>query len=68
MVPESTEYKAALELELWKMAEEESFQQRLEAREAEHVGAISLEWQRRDEEREALMRQKVPCTHVRTER
>ncbi|XP_063820288.1 centrosomal protein of 120 kDa isoform X1 [Pseudophryne corroboree] len=56
---ETLEYKAALELEMWKEMQEEMFASQLKKKELAHMQVLAEEWKRRDREREALVKKKV---------
>ncbi|XP_048383738.1 centrosomal protein of 120 kDa isoform X2 [Stegostoma tigrinum] len=56
---ETMEYKAALELEMWKEVQEDLFQDQLKHKELAHMQALAEEWKKRDREREALVKKKV---------
>ncbi|XP_009869514.1 PREDICTED: centrosomal protein of 120 kDa, partial [Apaloderma vittatum] len=56
---ETLEYKAALELEMWKEMQEDIFENQLKKKEMAHMQALAEEWKKRDREREALMKKKV---------
>ncbi|KAI0208621.1 DUF3668 domain-containing protein [Lamellibrachia satsuma] len=56
---ETMEYKAALELEMWKEQEEGKFEDQLKMKEKQLMQALSVEWKRRDKEREVLVKKKV---------
>ncbi|KAM3937125.1 centrosomal protein of 120 kDa [Leptodactylus fuscus] len=56
---ETLEYKAALELEMWKEMQEELFASQLKKKELAHMQVLVEEWKRRDREREALVKKKV---------
>ncbi|XP_068103035.1 centrosomal protein of 120 kDa [Hyperolius riggenbachi] len=56
---ETLEYKAALELELWKETQEELFASQLKKKELAHMQVLAEEWKRRDREREAIVKKKV---------
>uniref|UniRef100_A0A8C5MS02 Centrosomal protein of 120 kDa n=1 Tax=Leptobrachium leishanense TaxID=445787 RepID=A0A8C5MS02_9ANUR len=56
---ETLEYKAALELEMWKEMQEDLFINELKKKELAHMQALAEEWKRRDREREALVKKKV---------
>ncbi|NXP81288.1 CE120 protein, partial [Ramphastos sulfuratus] len=56
---ETLEYKAALELEMWKEMQENIFENQLKEKEMAHMQALAEEWKRRDKEREALVKKKV---------
>ncbi|KAG8598060.1 hypothetical protein GDO81_002481 [Engystomops pustulosus] len=56
---ETLEYKAALELEMWKEMQEEMFASQLKKKELAHMQVLVEEWKRRDREREALVKKKV---------
>ncbi|XP_013883016.1 centrosomal protein of 120 kDa [Austrofundulus limnaeus] len=55
---DTPEYRAALELELWKEEQEDQFDDQLKQRELRHMQALAEEWKKRDAEREALVRKK----------
>uniref|UniRef100_A0A8C6SJJ0 Centrosomal protein 120 n=1 Tax=Neogobius melanostomus TaxID=47308 RepID=A0A8C6SJJ0_9GOBI len=55
---DTAEYRAALELELWKEEQEDLFDHQLRQKEQSHMQALAEEWRRRDQEREALLRKK----------
>ncbi|KAM4050440.1 centrosomal protein of 120 kDa [Anomaloglossus baeobatrachus] len=56
---ETLEYKAALELEMWKEMQEEVFTSQLKKKELAHMQVLVEEWKRREQEREALVKKKV---------
>ncbi|XP_077200532.1 centrosomal protein of 120 kDa isoform X2 [Paroedura picta] len=56
---ETLEYKAALELEMWKEMQEDLFENQLKKKELAHMQALAEEWRKRDREREALVKKKV---------
>ncbi|NXN86402.1 CE120 protein, partial [Bombycilla garrulus] len=56
---ETLEYKAALELEMWKEMQEDIFENQLKKKERVHMQALAEEWKKRDREREALVKKKV---------
>ncbi|NWS82994.1 CE120 protein, partial [Toxostoma redivivum] len=56
---ETLEYKAALELEMWKEMQEDIFENQLKKKEMVHMRALAEEWKKRDREREALVKKKV---------
>ncbi|KAM8960777.1 centrosomal protein of 120 kDa [Pelodytes ibericus] len=56
---ETVEYKAALELEMWKDMQEDLFINQLKKKELSHMQALAEEWKRRDREREAIVKKKV---------
>ncbi|NXL16530.1 CE120 protein, partial [Setophaga kirtlandii] len=56
---ETLEYKAALELEMWKEMQEDIFENQLRKKEMIHMQALAEEWKKRDREREALVKKKV---------
>ncbi|XP_053156253.1 centrosomal protein of 120 kDa isoform X2 [Hemicordylus capensis] len=56
---ETLEYKAALELEMWKEQQEDLFENQLKKKELAHMQALAEEWRKRDREREALVKKKV---------
>ncbi|KAI4882818.1 hypothetical protein NFI96_025052 [Prochilodus magdalenae] len=55
---ETLEYKAALELEMWKEMQEDLFDNQLKQKELSHMQALAEEWRKRDREREALVQKK----------
>ncbi|KAM6289430.1 centrosomal protein of 120 kDa [Aegotheles albertisi] len=56
---ETLEYKAALELEMWKEMQEDIFEDQLKKKEMAHMQALAEEWKKRDREREAVVKKKV---------
>ncbi|KAM9253306.1 centrosomal protein of 120 kDa isoform 1-T2 [Dugong dugon] len=56
---ETLEYKAALELEMWKEVQEDIFENQLKQKELAHMQALAEEWKKRDRERESLVKKKV---------
>ncbi|KFO99882.1 Centrosomal protein of 120 kDa, partial [Calypte anna] len=56
---ETLEYKAALELEMWKEMQEDIFENQLKKKEMAHMQALAEEWKKRDREREAVVKKKV---------
>ncbi|NXK10973.1 CE120 protein, partial [Herpetotheres cachinnans] len=56
---ETLEYKAALELEMWKEMQEDIFENQLKKKEMVHMQALAEEWKKRDREREVLVKKKV---------
>ncbi|XP_012583500.1 PREDICTED: centrosomal protein of 120 kDa [Condylura cristata] len=56
---ETLEYKAALELEMWKEMQEDIFENQLKQKELAHMKALAEEWKKRDRERESLVKKKV---------
>ncbi|KAM5300589.1 centrosomal protein of 120 kDa isoform 1-T1 [Ctenodactylus gundi] len=56
---ETLEYKAALELEMWKETQEDIFENQLKQKELAHMQALAEEWKKRDRERESLVKKKV---------
>ncbi|XP_051498068.1 centrosomal protein of 120 kDa isoform X2 [Apus apus] len=56
---ETHEYKAALELEMWKEMQEDIFENQLKKKETAHMQALAEEWKKRDREREAVVKKKV---------
>ncbi|XP_051950494.1 centrosomal protein of 120 kDa-like [Xyrauchen texanus] len=51
---ETLEYKAALELEMWKEMQEDLFDNQLKQKELSHMQALAEEWRKRDHQREVL--------------
>ncbi|XP_008050016.1 centrosomal protein of 120 kDa isoform X3 [Carlito syrichta] len=56
---ETLEYKAALELEMWKEMQEDIFENQLKQKELAHMQALAEEWKKRDRERESLVKKKL---------
>ncbi|XP_029402898.1 centrosomal protein of 120 kDa [Mus pahari] len=56
---ETLEYKAALELEMWKEMQEDIFESQLKQKELAHMQALAEEWKKRDRERESIVKKKV---------
>ncbi|XP_029494513.1 centrosomal protein of 120 kDa isoform X2 [Oncorhynchus nerka] len=56
---ETLEYRAALELEMWKEMQEDLFDDQLKKKELGHMQALAEEWKKRDRERESLVRKKM---------
>ncbi|XP_048076684.2 centrosomal protein of 120 kDa isoform X7 [Ursus arctos] len=56
---ETLEYRAALELEMWKEMQEDIFENQLKQKELAHMQALAEEWKKRDRERESLVKKKV---------
>uniref|UniRef100_A0A673HLT8 Centrosomal protein 120 n=1 Tax=Sinocyclocheilus rhinocerous TaxID=307959 RepID=A0A673HLT8_9TELE len=52
---ETLEYKAALELEMWKEMQEDLFDNQLKQKELSHMQALAEEWRNRDHQREKPM-------------
>ncbi|KAM5193093.1 centrosomal protein of 120 kDa isoform 2-T2 [Mantella aurantiaca] len=60
---ETAEYKAVLQLETWKETQEEIFASQLKKKELAHIQDLAEQWNRRDREREAIVKKKVAeCT------
>ncbi|XP_062854380.1 centrosomal protein of 120 kDa isoform X2 [Trichomycterus rosablanca] len=55
---ETLEYRAALELEMWKEMQEDLFDNQLKQKELSHMQTLAEEWRKRDREREALVKKK----------
>uniref|UniRef100_A0A8C8GWL9 Centrosomal protein of 120 kDa n=1 Tax=Oncorhynchus tshawytscha TaxID=74940 RepID=A0A8C8GWL9_ONCTS len=55
---ETLEYRAALELEMWKEMQEDLFDDQLKKKELGHMQALAEEWKKRDRERESLVRKR----------
>ncbi|EUB62570.1 Centrosomal protein [Echinococcus granulosus] len=58
-IRQTSEYRAALELELWKAKEEERFKNNLKLREQKMLMVFAEEWKRREIERESLCKKKM---------
>ena len=50
-----SDYKAVLELEMWKRAEEARWRSGLKQREAEHLSSLSVHWQENEAKRESAV-------------
>ena len=50
-----SDYKAVLELEMWKRAEEARWRSCLKQREAEHLSSLSIQWQENESKRESAV-------------
>ena len=55
----SSDYCAAMELEMWKLSQEETFANKMKAKEAEYLHRLGEEWKKREEERQKVFTQKV---------
>ncbi|THD22107.1 Centrosomal protein of 120 kDa [Fasciola hepatica] len=55
----TAEYRTALDLELWRAAEEAKFMARLKEREKRLMTTLAEEWHKRDSQRELICRKKV---------
>ncbi|XP_041957044.1 centrosomal protein of 120 kDa isoform X2 [Alosa sapidissima] len=55
---ETLEYRAAMELEMWKEMQEDLFDDQMKKKELNHMQALAEEWRKRDREREALVKKK----------
>ncbi|XP_038077302.1 centrosomal protein of 120 kDa-like [Patiria miniata] len=65
---ETAEYKAALELEMWKEQHVRDFENQLKEKELQHLKSLTEEWKRKDREREALIEKKLKeHTHLETQ-
>ncbi|KAK7486793.1 hypothetical protein BaRGS_00021940 [Batillaria attramentaria] len=56
---QTAEYQAALELELWKEEQQQTFEKELKQKEGQYMKALAEEWKKRDKEREVLMQKKL---------
>eukprot|EP00112_Aurelia_sp_Birch-Aquarium-sp1_P009678 Seg2106.2 transcript_id=Seg2106.2/GoldUCD/mRNA.D3Y31 product="Centrosomal protein of 120 kDa" protein_id=Seg2106.2/GoldUCD/D3Y31 len=56
---EQPEYKAAIELELWKEQQEQAFTKLLQQKEITLMQTLAEEWKKRDKEREMIFQRKV---------
>nr|CAB3229864.1 centrosomal protein of 120 kDa [Phallusia mammillata] len=61
---ETNEYKAAIELELWKSQERDAFSKRLKDLETQHLQTLGEEFKKRDREREALVAKRIAEYHA----
>ncbi|XP_077416705.1 centrosomal protein of 120 kDa isoform X2 [Vanacampus margaritifer] len=62
---DTVEYRAALELEMWKETQEDLFNDQLRKKELSHMQALAEEWMRRDREREAWVKKKeTECSRL----
>lgn len=55
----SSQYQAAVELELWKETKEKEFEKQLKTKEVAYMKALAEEWKKRDTEREVLTQKKL---------
>ncbi|KAJ7993772.1 hypothetical protein DPEC_G00258170 [Dallia pectoralis] len=55
---QTLEYRAAMELEMWKEMQEDLFADQLKKKELGHMHALAEEWKKRDREREAIVKKK----------
>ncbi|RKO92602.1 Cep120 protein-domain-containing protein [Blyttiomyces helicus] len=58
------EYRAALELELWRRSQEESFRAHLRKREADLMARLAAEWKTRERDRERSFRRRTEAFHA----
>lgn len=58
-LPSSSEYLAAMELEMWKLSQEETFTENIKSKEAEYLCRLGEEWKKREEERQRVFTEKV---------
>lgn len=58
-LPSSSEYLAAMELEMWKLSQEETFTENMKSKEAEYLCRLGEEWKKREQERQRVFTQKV---------
>ena len=58
-LPNATEYQAALELEMWKLSEEEAFREQMKTKEAAYFDKLGEEWSKREVERQKILAHKV---------
>ncbi|XP_022093921.1 centrosomal protein of 120 kDa-like isoform X2 [Acanthaster planci] len=56
---QTAEYKAALELEMWKEQQVREFENQLQEKELQHLKSLTEEWKRKDRERETLIEKKL---------
>ncbi|XP_070175091.1 centrosomal protein of 120 kDa-like isoform X2 [Littorina saxatilis] len=56
---QTSEYQAALELEIWKETQQQTYEKELKQKEAQYMRALAEEWKKRDKEREVLMQKKL---------
>lgn len=55
---ETLEYKAAMELEMWKEQQEAIFKSQMKQKEIQHMKTLAEEWKKRDKEREVVAKRK----------
>ena len=58
-MPSTAEYMTAMELEMWKVSEEEAFTANMKMKEALYLRQLQDEWRRREEERQRVFTHKV---------
>ena len=67
VLPNSLEYRAAMELEMWKLSEEEAYREQLRSKEVAYLSKLGEEWRKREVERQKIFTQKVAlfcsCTY-----
>lgn len=59
VLPNSLEYQAAMELEMWKLSEEENYREQLKSKEVAYLNKLGEEWRKREAERQKIFTQKV---------
>ena len=57
--PNSDEYITAVELEMWKLSQEEEFAEKMRVKEAEYLQKLGKEWRKREEQRQMIFTEKV---------
>ena len=65
-LPSSSEYLAAMELEMWKLSQEEAFGNQLRTKEREYLHKLGEEWRKREAERQKVFTQKVAASNDNT--
>lgn len=55
----SSEYVAAMELEVWKLSQEETFAETMKTKGTDYLRRLGDEWRKREEERQKVFTQKV---------
>ena len=58
-LPDSHEYFAAMELEMWKLSQEQMFNVKMKGKEAEYLNKLGEEWEKKEEERQNILTDKV---------
>ncbi|XP_029658180.1 centrosomal protein of 120 kDa-like isoform X2 [Octopus sinensis] len=56
---ETKEYQVAMELEIWKEAQKQKFENELKQKEISYMRVLADEWKKRDREREVVLKKKL---------
>jgi hypothetical protein len=63
VTPGANEYLTAMELEMWKLSQEEMFMENMKTKEIAYLQKLREEWIKREEERQRLFMKKVETYH-----